>query len=36
MKGPDGLHMRGVQIEGLGPWMWRDGDHWGWQQPLQE
>ena len=36
MKGPAGLHMRNVEIEGVGPWMWRDADHWGWKHPKQE
>jgi len=36
MKGPPGLHMRDTKIEGIGPWMWRHNDYWGWAHPLPE
>jgi FkbM family methyltransferase len=36
MKAPAGLHIRDAKIEGLGPWMWRATDYWGWEHPVRE
>lgn len=33
MKAPPGLHIRNVEISGIGPWLWREADHWGWEHP---
>lgn len=33
MKAPAGLHIRPDRIDGIGPWMWREADHWGWEHP---
>ena len=36
MKAPAGLHMRTTLVEGIGPWMWREADRWGWEHPRRE
>lgn len=36
MKAPAGLHIRTTLVEGVGPWMWREADHWGWEHPRRE
>lgn len=36
MQAPSGLHIRKDMVEGVGPWMWRQADHWGWEHPKRE
>ncbi len=33
MKAPPGLHIRDSMVDGVGPWMWRQADYWGWEHP---
>ena len=33
MKAPPGLHLRHTEIGGIGPWLWREADHWAWEHP---
>lgn len=34
MKAPTGLHLRHTEIGGIGPWLWREADHWAWEHPI--
>ena len=36
MRAPADLCMRNTEVEGIGPWMWREADHWGWAHPASE
>jgi FkbM family methyltransferase len=36
MRAPPGLHLRDVKVEGLGPWVWVEDDHWAFNHPAPE
>lgn len=36
MKPPAGLHLRKIDVEGIGPWVWIEDDRWAFAHPAPE